>query len=74
LQYFGEGVATLVSVKLSTGKYVFKWDAGRLASGVYYCMISAGTFKDVGKMVLLSLFLKKYHLQKSFWQCFRINE
>jgi hypothetical protein len=30
-----------------------QWDAQDLASGVYFCTLSAGDFKAVKKMVLL---------------------
>ena len=38
----GQEVATLVSDKLKAGNYTFTWDAGFLASGVYYYQLKAG--------------------------------
>jgi len=49
----GEEVATLVSKKLTAGKYKYDWDAGRLASGVYLYRIQSGDYFDVKKMILL---------------------
>ncbi len=49
----GEEVATLVSEKLTAGKYKYEWDAGSLASGVYLYRIQAGDFIEAKKTVLL---------------------
>jgi len=49
----GEEVATLVSERLSAGKYKYEWDAGNLASGVYLYRGNASEFQEVRKMILL---------------------
>jgi hypothetical protein len=49
----GEEVATLVSEKLTAGKYKYDWDAGRLASGVYLYRIQVGDFVEAKKMILM---------------------
>jgi hypothetical protein len=36
-----------------TNLYTVTWDAGDLASGVYFCTIKAGNFQETIKMVLL---------------------
>ncbi|UCF65754.1 MAG: T9SS type A sorting domain-containing protein [bacterium] len=38
----GEGVATLVSDRLSAGSYSYEWDASNLASGIYLYRLQAG--------------------------------
>ena len=49
----GQKVTTLVSEKQQAGYHKVEWDAGQMASGVYYYLINAGEFQDVRKMVLL---------------------
>jgi hypothetical protein len=49
----GAEVATLVDKDLETRSYQTYWDAGDLASGVYFCVLEAGEFRQVKKMVLL---------------------
>ena len=49
----GAQVATLLSEKLSPGNYIVEFDAGQLASGVYYYQLTAGEFQQVRKMVLV---------------------
>jgi hypothetical protein len=53
----GRAVATLVNERKTPGKYAVRWDAGRLASGVYFYRLEAKsegtTFVDVKKMVLM---------------------
>lgn len=49
----GEKVATLISERQKAGYYQVKWDAGDLASGVYYYMIQAGEYQAGRRMVLL---------------------
>ena len=49
----GEDVATLISERLSSGKYKYEWDASNLASGLYLYKIQAGDFVDIKKMVLM---------------------
>jgi hypothetical protein len=49
----GEEVATLVSERLTAGKYKYDWDASGLASGVYLYRLQAGDYIQTRKMVLL---------------------
>jgi len=49
----GEEVATLVSEKLTAGKYKYDWKASGLASGVYYYQLVAGNYRELKKMILL---------------------
>lgn len=49
----GEEVTTLLSDKLSTGSYSYKWDAGHLASGVYLYRLEAEGFVQTRKMILM---------------------
>jgi len=49
----GQKVVTLVSEKQSAGVHQLEWDAGNLASGVYYYVLRAGEFRAVRKMVLM---------------------
>jgi hypothetical protein len=49
----GQKMATLVSQIQQAGYHQVEWDAGGLASGIYYFLIKAGEFKQVKKMVLL---------------------
>jgi uncharacterized delta-60 repeat protein len=46
-------IATLVSERLTAGKYKYEWDANGLASGVYLYRIQAGDYVEVRKMLLL---------------------
>jgi len=49
----GEEVATLVSRRLTTGKYTYEWDGSNVASGVYLYRIEAEGFVETRKMVLM---------------------
>jgi len=49
----GEDVATLVSEKLTAGKYKYDWDASGMASGVYFYRLEAGTFAQTNKILLI---------------------
>jgi hypothetical protein len=49
----GENVATLVSESLTAGSYQYHWDAGGLASGVYFYRLEAGQFSQTKKLLLL---------------------
>jgi hypothetical protein len=49
----GQKVATLVNERQQAGTYQIEWDAGNLASGIYYYTIKAGAFHQVKKMVLM---------------------
>ena len=49
----GQEVATLVDETKAAGVYTVQFDAGDLASGVYFYRIEAGSFAGVKKLVLL---------------------
>lgn len=49
----GEKVMTLVDKKQEAGRYTVNINAGRLASGIYFCRMQAGTFVQTRKMMLL---------------------
>ena len=52
----GKEVAILANTVMNAGKYVIDWNAastGALSSGVYFYRITAGSFVDVKKMMLL---------------------
>jgi hypothetical protein len=49
----GQRVATLVDEERPAGSYSERFDATRLASGVYLYRLKAGNFTTVQKMVLL---------------------
>lgn len=50
----GQEVATLVSEKLTAGNYKYTWDAGSLASGVYYSKLKTKSgFSKTRKLILI---------------------
>jgi hypothetical protein len=49
----GSAVATLVDEHQSAGSYTVTWDAADVASGVYFCLLTAGDFRAAKKMILL---------------------
>jgi hypothetical protein len=49
----GRVVTTLVNDNRQTGNYKVEMNASSLASGVYYYELTAGSFRDIKKMVLL---------------------
>ena len=49
----GQSVKTLVNREQAAGIYTLKFDASRLASGVYFLNIKAGDFVQTKKMMLL---------------------
>jgi hypothetical protein len=49
----GQEITTLVSDRLSPGKYTFNWDAANLASGVYIYRLETAEFIKSKKMLLL---------------------
>jgi hypothetical protein len=49
----GREVATLVNENLPPGRYEVTFDAGGLASGVYYYRLVAGDFTETKRMVLM---------------------
>ncbi len=49
----GREMATLVNEKQNAGSYSVTFDAGKLASGIYFYRLSAGTYVNVKKLVLV---------------------
>jgi hypothetical protein len=49
----GQEVATLVDDEVGAGRHQVRWNAGRLASGVYLYRIQSGTFVQTKKTVLV---------------------
>ena len=49
----GKEVATLVNQDMSAGSYEINFDASELTSGIYFYRISAGSFTETKKMILL---------------------
>lgn len=49
----GREVATLVNEELKPGTYEVSFDAGKFSSGIYFYKISAGSFTETKRMILL---------------------
>jgi hypothetical protein len=49
----GEEVATLLNEEVQPGTYQAVFDASRMASGVYYYKMTAGSFTETKKMMLV---------------------
>jgi len=49
----GEKVTTLISESLAAGSYQYNWNAGGLASGVYFYQLQTDKFTQTKKLVLL---------------------
>jgi len=49
----GREVKSLVNQNLNGGTYEYNWNASNLSSGVYFYQLTAGTFKEIKKMILL---------------------
>jgi hypothetical protein len=49
----GRHVATLINGSLSSGSHKIAFDGSRLASGIYFYRLQAGTFASTRKMVLI---------------------
>ena len=49
----GQKVASLLNQKMNAGRNSVTWDAGHLASGVYFYKLTSGDFTDVKKMMLI---------------------
>lgn len=41
------------NVKLNPGKFEYKWNAGKFASGIYYCRLTSGDYSGTIKMILM---------------------
>jgi hypothetical protein len=49
----GREVAVLVNENKNPGEYTVTWDAGKMASGVYFYRLHAGSFLETKKMLVL---------------------
>ncbi len=49
----GSEVATIVNEIMEPGYYKYQWNAMQFASGVYFYRITAGSFVNVKKLLLL---------------------
>ena len=49
----GQKVATLVNKNMKAGLVEVKWDAGKMASGLYFYRLKSGNFTAVKKMLLI---------------------
>ena len=49
----GRQVAVLVDEEKAAGRYEVRWDAGGIASGVYFYRIRTGNFVETKKLILL---------------------
>ena len=49
----GEEVATLVDGQLSPGTFKTEWDAGDMASGMYFARLTAGQYTETRKLMLV---------------------
>lgn len=49
----GKEVATIFTGALTSGTYEMKWNAESFPSGIYFCKMTAGSFTETRKMILL---------------------
>ena len=49
----GQKVATLVDKKQAAGRYQVQWDAGQLASGIYFYKLQMDSYISIKKMVFV---------------------
>ncbi len=49
----GQQVARLVDEEMMPGKYSVEWKAGNASSGIYFFRMTAGTFSETKKMVVM---------------------
>jgi hypothetical protein len=49
----GKEIVSLVRGTRPPGTYQILFDASRLATGIYYCKLTAGSFVDIKRMVLI---------------------
>jgi hypothetical protein len=49
----GREVGTLVNEMLPAGTYGRTWDGSAFSSGVYFCMLRAGDFVSIKRMILM---------------------
>jgi len=49
----GRAVATLVEEQNEAGQHTIEWNSGNIPSGIYYYRLTAGTFTDCRKMLIV---------------------
>ena len=49
----GREIKTLVNEVLPQGKHNISFDAGNIASGVYFYKIETGSYKEIKRMILI---------------------
>jgi len=49
----GEKIATLVEETKPPGRYEARFDGSRVASGVYFCRMSAGNYNSIRKLIMV---------------------
>ena len=49
----GREVAKLVNKQFQAGTYQIKFDGSELPSGLYFCRIQMGKYRDLKKMILM---------------------
>jgi aryl-phospho-beta-D-glucosidase BglC (GH1 family) len=49
----GREIDTIISGELEGGKHTAQWNAQGLPSGVYYCIMQAGDFRETKKLIIL---------------------
>lgn len=49
----GQEVATIVDGELASGKHEVTWDAAGVASGTYFCLLKARSFRQTRQMIIL---------------------
>lgn len=49
----GEEIATIISERLSAGKYIYEWDASNVASGIYLYRLMTDGFIQTKKMIFI---------------------
>ncbi|MCK5077109.1 MAG: T9SS type A sorting domain-containing protein, partial [Calditrichia bacterium] len=50
---FGQKIETLLNKPMPAGSHEVEFTANNLPSGLYFCRMSTGKFKQVKKMILL---------------------
>jgi len=49
----GREVAVLVNEQKPAGRYSVTWDARNVSSGIYFYKLTAGSYKEVKKMIVI---------------------
>jgi hypothetical protein len=49
----GQKITELVNSRLETGRYIYQWNAGNIATGVYIYELRTEKFNSIKKMILI---------------------